>query len=146
MTFCSDPDPHHWLTYPDPDPDPAFFVSGWQIPKKKRSFCLLVFEGKFTSVFIDKKSGRTHKIVEIKVFLTFLLVDGRIQIRTKNDGSESGRPINIRIQNTGFVFHLRWYSHIQVASVKSILALEKTAIQIGFLRPVRILHFWILHS
>jgi hypothetical protein len=32
-------------------------------------FCLLIFKG--TSVFIDKKSKRSHKIVEIKVFLTF---------------------------------------------------------------------------
>jgi hypothetical protein len=35
-------------------------------------------DGTFTSVFIDKKSKRSHIIVEIKVFLTFLLVDGKI--------------------------------------------------------------------
>jgi hypothetical protein len=32
---------------------------------------LITFEGTFTSVFIDKKSKRSHKIVEIKDFLTF---------------------------------------------------------------------------
>ena len=48
----------------------------------KKFFCLLLFEGIFTSVFTDKKSKRSHKIVEIKV-LHFLLVDGRIRIRTK---------------------------------------------------------------
>jgi hypothetical protein len=31
----------------------------------------VLFEGTFTSVFIDKKSKRSHKIVEIKVFLTY---------------------------------------------------------------------------
>jgi hypothetical protein len=31
--------------------------------------------------FHKKKLKRSHKIVEIKVFITFLLVDGRIRIR-----------------------------------------------------------------
>ncbi len=39
------------------DLDPAFFISGWQDAK---FFCLLLFEGTFTSVFIDKKSKRSH--------------------------------------------------------------------------------------
>ncbi len=36
-------------------------------------FCFLLFEGTFTSVFKDKMSKRSHKIlvVDIKVFLTF---------------------------------------------------------------------------
>jgi hypothetical protein len=34
--------------------------------------CSLLFEGTFTSVFIDKKSKRSHKLEEIKVFLIFL--------------------------------------------------------------------------
>jgi hypothetical protein len=61
----------------------------------------LLFEG-FTSVFEGKKS-RSHKLVEIMVFLTFLLVDGwiririQIRIRTNNDESGFGRPKNIRI-------------------------------------------------
>jgi hypothetical protein len=38
---------------------------------KNKDFCLLVFEGTFTSVFKDKKSKRSHKKVEMKDFLTF---------------------------------------------------------------------------
>ncbi len=67
-----DPDPD---SDPDPaDPDPAsrgqqktiFFI---------KFFCLLLFEGTFTSFFKDKKSKRSHKTVGIKtvgvkVFLT----------------------------------------------------------------------------
>jgi hypothetical protein len=32
------------------------------------------------------QSLRSHKTVEIKVFLNFLLVDGRIRIRSNNSG------------------------------------------------------------
>jgi hypothetical protein len=35
---------------------------------KKKFFCLLLFEGTFTSFFKDKKSKISHKAVEIKVF------------------------------------------------------------------------------
>jgi hypothetical protein len=38
--------------------------------KKKKFSCLLLFEGTFTSFLKDKKSKRSHKTVEIKVFLT----------------------------------------------------------------------------
>jgi hypothetical protein len=51
----------------DPDPDLAIFVIDLQDAKKK-NFCLLLFEGTFTSFFKDKKSKRSHKAVEIKVF------------------------------------------------------------------------------
>jgi hypothetical protein len=59
----------------DPDPDPAIFVIDLQEANKKlillkKFFCLLLFEGTFTSFFKDKKSKRSHKTVEIKVFLT----------------------------------------------------------------------------
>ncbi len=37
----------------------------------------LIFEGTFTKFFKDKKSQRSHKTVEIKVFLLFLLDDGK---------------------------------------------------------------------
>jgi hypothetical protein len=42
-------------------------------------------------------------VVEIEVFLTFLLIDGRIQIRTKNYGSgfRRSKTIRIRIHNNG---------------------------------------------
>ncbi len=47
-----------------------------KMPTKKliffsKIFCLLLFEDTFISVFIDEKSKRTQKIVEIMVFLTF---------------------------------------------------------------------------
>ena len=44
---------------PDADPDPAIFVIDLQDPKlktnfEKKFFCLLLFEGAFTSFFKDK--------------------------------------------------------------------------------------------
>jgi hypothetical protein len=60
---------------PDSDPDPAIFVIDLQDSNKKlikkKIFCLLLFEGTFTSFFKDKKSKRSHKTVGIKVFLSF---------------------------------------------------------------------------
>jgi hypothetical protein len=44
-------------------------------------FCLFLFEGKFTSFFKNKKSSRSHKTVDIKVLLLFLLNDRRGGIR-----------------------------------------------------------------
>jgi len=60
----------------DPDSDPAIFVIDLQDATKKlcffkKVFCLLLFEGTFTSFFKDKKSKRSQKTVGIKVFLTF---------------------------------------------------------------------------
>jgi hypothetical protein len=54
-------------------------------------FCLLLFEGTFTSVFKDKKSQRSYKTVEGSGF----------RIRTNSDISGSRRPKNLRIHNTG---------------------------------------------
>ncbi len=48
---------------------------------KKKFFCLLLFEGTFTSFFKDKKSKRSHKAVGF--FLQFLLGDIRIRIRSR---------------------------------------------------------------
>jgi hypothetical protein len=62
------------------------FVADKMPTKRKffsKFFCLLLFDGTFTSVFIDTKSKRSHKIVKIKVLLLFLLVDERNRIRTK---------------------------------------------------------------
>jgi hypothetical protein len=69
---CRVPDPWHFGTNPDPAPDPALFVSDLHRANKKSFFsnCLLLFEGAFTSFFKDKMSYRSHKRVEIKVFLT----------------------------------------------------------------------------
>jgi hypothetical protein len=36
----------------------------------KKFFCLLLFEGTFTSFFKDKKSKRSYKAVGIKVLFT----------------------------------------------------------------------------
>jgi hypothetical protein len=55
-------------------PDPAIFIidlrDANKKTNKKRFFCILHFEGTFTSFFKDKKSKRSQKTVEIKVFLT----------------------------------------------------------------------------
>jgi hypothetical protein len=53
---------------PDADPDPAIFIIDLQDANKKQ----------------DKKSKRSHKTVEIKVFLLFLLNDRRIGIHTSD--------------------------------------------------------------
>jgi hypothetical protein len=72
---------------PDPnaDPDPSIFIIDLQDANKKlfkkKFFCILLFEGTFTSFFKSKKSKRNHKTVEIKVFLTILLNDRRIRIQ-----------------------------------------------------------------
>jgi hypothetical protein len=60
---------------PDPDMDPSIFIIDFQDANKKLIFilkfsCILLFEGTFTSFFKDKKSKRSHKTLEIKVFLT----------------------------------------------------------------------------
>jgi hypothetical protein len=58
----------------DPTPDTAFFVLDLQDANKKllfsEFFCLLLFEGTFTSFFKDKMSQRSHKSVGINAFLT----------------------------------------------------------------------------
>ncbi len=62
---------------PDPDADPSVFIIDLQDANNlfvlKKFFCILHFEGTFTSFFKGKKSKRSHKTVEIKVFLTILL-------------------------------------------------------------------------
>jgi hypothetical protein len=67
-------------------------------------FCLLLFEGTFTSFVKDKKSNRSHKTVGIKVFFYYyfclLIVGsgsgaGSIPL---NNGSGSRRPKNMWIR------------------------------------------------
>jgi hypothetical protein len=66
------------------DPDPSIFIIDLQDTNKKltfilkKFFCILLFEGTFTSFFKDKRSRRSHKTVEI---LLFLLNDRRIRIK-----------------------------------------------------------------
>jgi hypothetical protein len=43
---------------------------------RKTNFCLLLFEGTFTSFFKDKKSKRSRKAVGSRLFLLFLLGEG----------------------------------------------------------------------
>ncbi len=73
---------------PDADREPSFFAIDLQDANKKlfskTLFFLLLFEGKFTSFFKDKKSKRSHNTVGIKVFLTILLDDKRIPIHTSD--------------------------------------------------------------
>ncbi len=70
---------------PDSDPDPPIFVIDLQDANKKtilkKFFCLLLFEGTFTSFFKEKKAKRSHETVGIQVFLPFLLDDRRIWIQ-----------------------------------------------------------------
>jgi hypothetical protein len=91
------------------DPDPAIFVIELQDASKKliflhKFFCLILFDGTFTSFFKDKKSKNSRNqgfsyyfcLIEISGF-------GSIPLTS---GSESGRPknmwIRIRISNTVF--------------------------------------------
>jgi hypothetical protein len=62
--------------------------SVWVVPSRRAIFKFFFvfypfrrYHGTFTLVFIDKKSKRSRKIVEIEVFC--LVIDGRILIRTK---------------------------------------------------------------
>jgi hypothetical protein len=68
---------------------------------KKKFFCIVIFEGTFKSFFKDKKAKRSHKTVEI---LLFLLNDRRIRSGAGSialtNGSGSGRPKNTWIRNT----------------------------------------------
>jgi hypothetical protein len=59
---------------PDADPDPSIFIIDLQDANKKqilkKFFSILLFEGTFATFFKGKNSKRSHKTVEIKVFLT----------------------------------------------------------------------------
>ncbi len=73
----------------DADPVPTIFISDLQddnkkLVFKKKFFCILLFEGTFASFFKDKKSKRSHKTVESKLFLLFLRYDIRIRIHTSD--------------------------------------------------------------
>jgi hypothetical protein len=90
------------------DPDPDIFVIDLQDANKKKMskfFCLLLFEGTFTSFFKDKKSERNHKTVPRNQSISYyfcLMIEGSgsgfVPLTT---GSGSRRPKNIRIRNTG---------------------------------------------
>jgi hypothetical protein len=68
-----------------------------KMPTKNKFICLLIFEGTFTLVSRGKTSKGSHKTVEIKVFLTFLLVDGLgfVQLMTNDhSGEHSNQTLN----------------------------------------------------
>ncbi len=106
-------DPYLWLT----DPDPAFFVRDLKDAKNKFFFtkflCLFLFESTFTSFNKDNKSERSHKTIEIKIFLHFLLVNGRIRnrIRISINKLRIRIRMQIRIRNTAVMF-LTWWNRM----------------------------------
>jgi hypothetical protein len=68
------------------EPDPAIFVIDLQDANKKqiikKNFCLILFEGTFTSFSkIKSQKGSTTKQEKSRVFLLFLPDDRRIRIR-----------------------------------------------------------------
>jgi hypothetical protein len=90
-------DSWHFGTDPDLRIRTLTYRSGfgsWKDANKKLIFVFKVFFAyNFFKVHLHQSSkikvNRTKKIVVIEVFL---LIDGRIRIRTNNDGFESGRP------------------------------------------------------
>ncbi len=91
-------DPDYWHT----DQDPALFVSDLQDTNKInffKFFCLLLFWSTFPSFFKDKKSLRSHKTVEIKVFLTIIVWSWKDPPDPR--GPKTFGSYRIRIQNAG---------------------------------------------
>jgi hypothetical protein len=68
-------------------------------------FCLLRFEGTFTSAFKDKKS-KELKSSRNQGFLTFLHVDGRIRIRIRTNNDRSGYTILCEMNEFKFASEL----------------------------------------
>ncbi len=90
LVGTSVPDPWHFDKAPDPDllskgsGCGSCSIRQWLSLRQQKIlffWWLFLFEGTFTSIFKDKKSWKSHKTAEIKVFLHFLLVDGRMPIR-----------------------------------------------------------------
>ncbi len=105
-------DPWHFST----DPNPAFFVSGWQDANKKEvlffTVSLLITFWKYIYISFHRKKSqkRSHKIVDSYFFCLFM----------EGSGSGFGRPKNIRILRirihyTGFKL-LSWLTAIRTVS------------------------------
>ncbi len=122
----------------------CFFVSGWQDVKQRiifflsKSFAYYCLKGYLVIIYIsfqlDKKSKRSHKIAEIKDFLTFLLVDGRIRVRTVQNNDWSGSTTLERIWH-GFASNCLGFATLaskQLSWFSDFLWLERT----GTLVPV----------
>ncbi len=85
----------------DPDPGPAIFVIDLQETWKTNFFCLLLFEGTFTSFF---KVQKRHKSAGINVFpYYFCLTTERSGSIPLTNGSGSGRLKGIQIQRIQIV-------------------------------------------
>jgi hypothetical protein len=65
-------DPSYFGTDLDADPDPAIFISDLREVKR---FCLLLFEGTFTSFFQNKKPYRSLKTVGFFYYFC-LMIEG----------------------------------------------------------------------
>jgi hypothetical protein len=88
LTLASVAEPCLCLMDTDSDPDPAFSSLTFKMPTKtnlKKFFCLLLFEGTFTSFSKIKSQKEVTKQSESRFFLLFL-------------GLGSRRPKNIRIR------------------------------------------------
>ncbi len=107
------PIPCYWLT----DPDPAFSSVSCKMPARNKFFSSNFFAYYFINVHFHQFSStkyhkRSHKIVEIMVFLTFfcLLMEGSGSVQNY-DGS--GRPKNIRSGSTTLRQMIRYLTHEQ---------------------------------
>jgi hypothetical protein len=74
------------------DPDPALFVSDLQKANKKY-FCLLLFEGTFTSFVNDKKSQNSKNLGFSYYFCFMMEGSGYVPLTNR-----SGRPKNLRTE------------------------------------------------
>jgi hypothetical protein len=75
------PDSYNWIT--DSDPDPALFFSGFHDCKQKICFFPSFFAVWYIMsryINISNKSLRSHKIIEIMIFLIFFfLMEGSVR-------------------------------------------------------------------
>jgi hypothetical protein len=103
----------------DPDLDPAIFAIDHQVANtkqilKKMFFCLLPFEGIFTSFFEDKKSKKEAQNSRNKGFSYYfcLMIKGSGSesesiTLTNGSGSGSRRPKNKRIRRIRIQIRIR---------------------------------------
>jgi hypothetical protein len=80
-------DPYLWLMdlYPESDPDPAIFITDLQDANKKlilkKLFCILLFEGTFTSFFKNKKVKKKSQSQGFSYYFCLMQGSRRIWIR-----------------------------------------------------------------
>ncbi len=96
----------------DSESDPAIFVIDLQDANKnqfkKKFFCLLLFNGTFTSFFKDKKSKRSHKTVPYESW--FFLPPGSGYVTdpnlggTKTYGSDGSGSATLTISKSMWMY------------------------------------------